>query len=101
MTVLSYQRAKDIIVCDPTGQVIEHVCSTDPDVGWVEVWCTYPCADGHRSLWQTQNGTLEERDYMLLSLDNGSDYMRRRDYRHFDLVDKYTGEVLREVRCRP
>jgi hypothetical protein len=106
MALLSWQEARNLLVVDPAnGLQIEHVKACDPDAGWLETWATYECADGHQSLWKKGDGSVEERPYMLLSMTDActgrQEYMTRVHRRDFDLVDKRTGEVLREVRLPP
>lgn len=99
--IIPHQQAKDMLVVDPhTGLQIEHVAATDPDKGWIEVWATYPCAEGHKSVW-IEEGKTVERDYMLLQFTiqgRGHTYQTRILHIDYDIVNKHTGLVLYEVR---
>ena len=103
MSVIPWQMARELIAVNPaTGMQIEHVRACDPERMLIEVWCTYPCVPGYESVWTNSDGTTEERNYMLLQLTDPvtgeRTYMSRVEYIDYDLVQKYTGEVLYEVR---
>lgn len=96
--------ARRMIVVDPvTGLQIEHVKAVHIDQGWVETWRTYEAHPDYKSVW-LQDGKTVEKDFMLLRMTNGcgeTTYMSRIDYRAYDVVDKFTGEVLHEVIPKP
>ncbi len=100
MTIFSWQQAKDLIVTDVDGKQIEHVKCTDPDKGWIEVWCLYEAHPDYKSLW-IEDGKAVEKDVMLLSLTDMTgykSYMTKVLNIDFDLVNWKTGLVVREVR---
>lgn len=103
MAIIPYWEARHLIVVDTQGIQIEHVKAVDPQLGWVEVWATYECHPGHKSVW-LEDGKPVERDYMLLRMTDMHDgrisYMSRVDFRDFDVVNKYDGLVVHEVRQR-
>lgn len=93
-------QAVRLLVCDENGVVIPHVKTINTDAKSLEVWATYEAHPDHKSLW-LQDGKPVERDFMLLRIqqhDGSYTYMSRIEYRNYDVVDKFTGEVLHEVR---
>lgn len=106
MAKLGWQQARNLLVVDPaTGLQIEHVRSTDPDLCEIEVYKTTPTVPGYEMITVTKGADGKEvqevKDYTFISM---SDFEGRRAYvtsiehREFDLVNKYTGEVVREAR---
>jgi len=98
--MITYQQARNLIVCRPDGIQIEHVKAVDEVAGTLETWQTYDHAEGHQSVW-VEGGKTVERPYMLLGMvqpDGSYTYMSRVWRIDFDVVDKRTGEVLYEIR---
>lgn len=100
--LIPWQQAKRLLVVDPsTGLQVEHVKACDPQTGLLEVWATYEAAPGHSSIW-LKDGRPEERPYMLLQMtdmyDGSRSWMTRFLAQDFDVIDKYSGEVLYEYR---
>jgi hypothetical protein len=103
--IIPYWQARELLVVDPeTGKQIEHVKAADPDECWLEVWSTYECHPDHKSVW-VEGGKTVERDYMLMQMTDMAtgkkSYATTVQKRNFDLVNKYSGEVVREARLTP
>lgn len=109
MAVISWQKAKNLVVVDPdTGIQIPHVKSVDPQAGWLEVYSTTPCApsEGMEMVFITNapDGSQVTERFFYTFVDmrdpaTGQKYrLTARHHGRYDLVDRYSGEVVNEVR---
>jgi hypothetical protein len=101
--VISYEKARNWLVVDPdSGIVIPHVRSSDPDKGWIEVYSTTAChPKADLDMIVIQDGVTDTRPYTFIEMrdpkTNRKEWLTRRLYCRFDVVDKYSGEVIFEV----
>lgn len=110
MVIPKHLRSKLIIVDPHSSRQIPHVkdCDADPERGWLEVYTTTPCCNDPdmQMLMITKNAQgqeqTERRNYTFIVItETGSGqqhYATRMLNIDFDVVDKFSGEVMYEVR---
>lgn len=104
MALIGWQQARNILIVDPkTSKQIEHVKAADPERAWLEVWKMMECHPEYKSVW-VENGQAVERDITPIQFTDGGgvrSYATGECYRDYDVVNKYTGEVVAEARFEP
>jgi hypothetical protein len=106
MAMIPWDQARNLVVVDPyTGREIPHVKATDPVQGWLEIYTVVPCApfEGMEMLHITKlaDGTevTEKFHYTFVQMHDGSGhrfYLTYYETCAYDLVNKYSGEVIHE-----